>query len=357
MRRVRALSFVCLAYLFLWAFWPPASVLARAGGNIILQWGKENPRSVLRLALPTFDREAMRPAAACRRLLARVAGVGLGSRTELLASQLPVTLLPAGQASPAGERGPAPAVPAAAKETAGSTRGKSASERDPAPAVPVAGGGNGGALVGIYHTHTGETYALSDGVARLDGRAGGIVTVGRSLARALVTGGIGVVYSEKIHDVPYARSYLASRATAEAMLRSNPGLVALLDVHRDAAKTRAQSVVRIGGENVATVLLVVGSDAREPFPTWRQNHAFAERLAAALNERYPGLCQGVRVKSGRYNQFLHPHALLVEIGSVENYTQEAVRAAELFAEVLAHVIGGTNGETGGEEVPSSREEV
>ncbi|MGQ9496795.1 MAG: stage II sporulation protein P [Desulfotomaculales bacterium] len=331
---MRVLSFVCLACLFLLALWPLACVVARAGGSAILQWGKQNPRSVLRLALPTIDRQGTRPAVACGRLLARLAGVRLGTWEQVLASQLPATFPSAGQARPAAER-----------------------EAPPPLAARLAGDGNGGALVGIYHTHTGETYALSDGTARFDGRAGQIVTVGRALARALATRGIKVVYSEKIHDVPYARSYLASRATAEAMLRSNPGLVALLDVHRDAAKTRAQSIVRIGGEDVATVLLVVGSDAREPFPTWRQNHAFAEHVAKALNERYPGLCQGVRVKSGRYNQFLHPHALLVEIGSVENYTEEAVRAAELFAEVLADVVGEMNGKTGGEEVPSSREEV
>lgn len=335
MRWVRALVLVWSACLFLWVLWPPACGLARAGGNAIFQWGRQNPRSLLHLALPTLGHEAVRPATAYRYLFGCLAGVNLSSRAEMLASQLPATVSFAGEVPPVVRHEPGPAVPGAR----------------------LAASGNDSALVGIYHTHTGETYALSDGVARFDGRAGGVVTVGRVLARALETQGIKVVYSEKIHDAPYARSYLASRATAEAMLRWHPDLVTLLDIHRDAAKTRAQSVVRIGGRQVATILLVVGSDAREPFPTWRQNHAFAERLAAALNERYPGLCQGVRVKSGRYNQFLHPHALLVEIGSAENHTEEAVRAAELFAEVLASVIGQMDFGTEGEETRSSKEDV
>lgn len=254
-------------------------------------------------------------------LLVSLAGVDLSSRAHLLVSQLPVGGRVPDEPSRAAGRPPAPAATAT-----------------------LAADGDGHALVGLYHTHTGETYALSDGVARFDGQEGGVVTVGRALAGALAARGIAVVHNTKIHDVPYPRSYLASRETAEEMLRAHPGLVVLLDIHRDAAKTRKQSVVHIDGEPVATILLVVGSGAREPFPTWRENRAFAERLAAALNERYPGLCQGVRVKNGRYNQFLHPHALLVEIGSVENRTEEAVRAAELFAAVLAGMIRQADGQ-------------
>lgn len=304
-----------MALALLWVLWPPALVLARAGGQAIVAWGRENPERVVRLALPLLDRGVW-PAGVYGAFFGRLAGVDLGSRAGLLASQLPAPGRGTREAAPVPRH--EPAVPGGAT-------------------LAVAGGG--GALVGIYHTHTGETYALSDGVERYDGRPGGVVTAGRTLARALEVRGIPVAYSAKIHDVPYARSYLASRETAEEMLRAHPGLVALLDIHRDAAKTRKQSVVRLGEKEVATILLVVGSDAREPFPTWRENHAFAQRLAAALNDRYPGLCQGVRVKSGRYNQFLHPHALLVEIGSVQNHTEEAVRAAELFAEVLAGLIG------------------
>lgn len=315
MRWVRISLLFWLACAVLWVLWPPTRVLARAGGNAVWQWGTQDPRKLFHLALPAFDQGAGRPLAACRHLFARLAGVDLSSRAHLLASQLPVSGRVPDEPSRAARRPPAPTATAT-----------------------LAAGGNGHALVGIYHTHTGETYALSDGVARLDGQEGGVVTVGRALAAALAARGVAVVHNTKIHDVPYPRSYLASRETAEEMLRAHPGVVAMLDIHRDAAKTRKQSVVRIHGEPVATILLVVGSDAREPFPTWRQNRVFAERLAAALNGRYPGLCQGVRVKSGRYNQFLHPHALLVEIGSVENRTEEAVRAAELFAEVLADQI-------------------
>ena len=61
-------------------------------------------------------------------------------------------------------------------------------------------------------------------------------------------------------------------------------------------------------------------------------------MAAKADELYPGLCYGVRVKKDRYNQFLHPRALLVEIGGVNNTLTEAKRAARLLAHVVEAVL-------------------
>ncbi|MGB9805009.1 stage II sporulation protein P, partial [Desulfofundulus sp.] len=187
-------------------------------------------------------------------------------------------------------------------------------------------------LVAIYHTHTGETYMLTDGVARLDGKEGGVVKVGEVISQELESKyGIPTLHIRKVHDRQYNLSYMESEKTVREVLREEPQLKVLLDIHRDAGKPRRDCVVKVNGMEVAPILFVVGSDARAPFPTWRQNYQFAKQLAAALDKKYPGLCQGVRVKEGRYNQFLHPRALLVEIGSTNNTTGEAMAAARLFA--------------------------
>jgi len=197
----------------------------------------------------------------------------------------------------------------------------------------------GECLVAIYNTHTGETYALTDGVERLEGKRGGVVTAAAALQEALQSKhGIGVARSDRINDTLYRSSYIESEKTARALLAANPGVKVVLDIHRDSGKSRGQSVTKINGQEVARVLIVVGSDARRPFPNWRQNHAFAKELATLMNELYPGLCLGIRVKDGIYNQYLHPHALLLEVGSVNNSTEEAVRSAYLLADVLARLI-------------------
>jgi len=194
-------------------------------------------------------------------------------------------------------------------------------------------------LVGIYTTHTGETYTLTDGIDRLTGQRGGVVTVAKAVQKKLEDKyAIRVVLSDRIHDTRYATSYLESKKTAREMVEKNPHMIALLDIHRDAGRTRQESLVEVKGKKVAPILIIVGSDARAPFPNWKQNYQFACRLADKINELYPGLCMGVRVKEGRYNQFLHPGSLLLEIGTDNNSLEEAVASGEMLADALAKVV-------------------
>ncbi|GBF33152.1 stage II sporulation protein P [Desulfocucumis palustris] len=191
------------------------------------------------------------------------------------------------------------------------------------------------ALIGIYHTHTGETYNLTDGTDRVTGR-GGVVDVGEALKKELEEKyGIKVAHSTTVNDVNYNAAYAESEKDARTLLAENPGIQILLDIHRDAGKSRQNSLVKINGQDCGIIMLVVGSGARAPFPTWKQNYNFAMELAGMMDKKYPGLCCGVRVKEGRYNQFLHPRAVLLEVGSTSNSTGEAVNSIRLLAGLLA----------------------
>lgn len=116
----------------------------------------------------------------------------------------------------------------------------------------------------------------------------------------------------------------------------------LLDIHRDAGISRKDSVITINGQNAAKILIIVGSDARMPFPNWKQNLALARKIDKKLKERYPGISRGVRVKEGRYNQHYHTGALLIEIGSVKNTEEEAKRSIEFLGEVLVDILKEAN---------------
>lgn len=198
---------------------------------------------------------------------------------------------------------------------------------------------SGECLIAIYNTHTGETYSLTDGVERLDGRMGGVVTVAAALQEELESKyGIKTARSERINDADYNLSYLEAEKTVRELLADNPKTMVVLDIHRDANKTREQSIVKINGQDVAPLLFIVGSDVRRPFPNWRQNQAFAQKLSNKINDMYPGLSLGIRVYDGIYNQVLHPHALLVEVGTTKNSTEEAVRSIRFLAAALAGVL-------------------
>ncbi|MDD3653928.1 MAG: stage II sporulation protein P [Desulfotomaculaceae bacterium] len=194
-------------------------------------------------------------------------------------------------------------------------------------------------MVIIYNSHSGETYSMTDRVERLDGRQGGVVTVAAALQDALESKyGIKTARSDRIHDLDYATSYQNSDKTAREMLAASPRARAVFDIHRDSAKTREQSVVKIHGQDAAPLLFIIGSGGSKPLAGWRQNHAFATKLSTKTNELYPGLSLGVRVQGDHYNQFLHPYAVLVEVGTSNNSIEEAVYSAVLFADVVAQVI-------------------
>jgi len=198
---------------------------------------------------------------------------------------------------------------------------------------------SGDSLVIIYNTHSGETYSMTDKVERLDGRQGGVITVAAALQEALESKyGIKVTRSDRLHDVNYDTSYQESEKTVRELLAANPEARMVFDIHRDSGKSREQSVVKINGQNVAPLLFIVGSGTRRPFAGWRQNYTFATALSSKANEMYPGLSLGVRVKDGNYNQSLHPHSVLVEVGTSKNSIEEAVRSAVLFADIVARVI-------------------
>ncbi|MFO7310554.1 MAG: stage II sporulation protein P [Bacillota bacterium] len=203
-----------------------------------------------------------------------------------------------------------------------------------------------GCRILIYHTHTSETYrtgtfapAREDAYHIWNTTETGIVEVGRALRQRLEeVYGIPTCHAVEIHDWPsHPRAYIAARATVQEVLVRNPNVEIVLDVHRDAP---AGLVATVAGQKVAQVALVVGTNTAM-HPGWRANLAFAQALGERIQSRWPGMFRRVIERpDSRLNQDLHPRAVLVEIGSYDNHLDEAVRAAELLADVLAEMILG-----------------
>ncbi len=196
------------------------------------------------------------------------------------------------------------------------------------------------AFVAIYHTHNAETYIPYQGQAKVEGQNGGVSLAGNEMAHVLEQAGIRTVHDLTIHDYPdFPTSYIKSAPTASRLAQQNPKLQALLDVHRDAGLP-VKETVRVGNEDSARIMIVVGNDNRLPYPhwQWQENYAFAQKVAHRLQEQYPGVLKQVMLKDGRYNQNVLTHAILVEVGSDKNTLNEALVAARCFATVLAEVI-------------------
>ncbi|MCL5935267.1 MAG: stage II sporulation protein P [Firmicutes bacterium] len=149
-------------------------------------------------------------------------------------------------------------------------------------------------LIALYNTHTSETFELTDGLAHLKGKAGGVAIVAGEIQKVIQEQyGIAVTNSAVIHDMSFNKSYAESQKTVIQLLRENPKLEMLFDIHRDGSLTREQSLTKVNGQPVAKILIVVGTDARADNPKWRENLEFARKIAAKMDNMYPGLSRAI----------------------------------------------------------------
>ncbi len=192
--------------------------------------------------------------------------------------------------------------------------------------------------VAIYHTHNAETYIPLHGKSKEEGKNSGITMVGEELVEVLAQHRIRAVQDLTIHDYPnHPVSYVNSKVTAKRLLDEYPDLKFLLDLHRDAGIAVKQTA-KIDGREAAKLLFVMSNGQRMDNPHWRENQALAREIANRLEEKYPGLVKGVRLKDGNYNQNLSTKAVLIEVGSDKNTLDESLLAIQCLGEVLAELL-------------------
>lgn len=199
--------------------------------------------------------------------------------------------------------------------------------------------------VGIYQTHSHESFWPELGrtatTAYTTDWSKSIVEVGWWLAQDLHQDGVSVVQSRVDNmNRGILASYNQSYATAQQLLKWYPTVNVLLDIHRGQA-AGSETTAEIGGRPTARIRIVVGTDKLLPDPHWRQNLAYARRLAAALGRVAPGIVRqsGIVTVPYRYNQQLMAHDLLIEIGGPDNTLGEERRAAGYLARAIARLCG------------------
>ena len=199
----------------------------------------------------------------------------------------------------------------------------------------------------IIHTHGTESY-LPDGVEyytendtfRSTDTAVNVVSVGQVIADALNNAGIVTIHDTAMYDeFSYNAAYTNSRAAAKKWLEEYPTIKCIIDVHRDAIVTadgkNIKPLINIGGEEMAQLMLVVGTDnAGADHPDWLVNFTFASVLQQYANDNYAGLMRPLNLRRASFNQQLCSGFFLLEVGSCANTIAEAKRAALLFADVF-----------------------
>lgn len=202
-------------------------------------------------------------------------------------------------------------------------------------------------LVLIVHTHTSEAYTPEPGWEyepsdeyRTRDPAHSVVRVGEALAEELRRLGVGVIHDRTVCDDPdYDSAYDRSCDEIAAQLAAHPSLQIVLDLHRDAVPGGTADTVRLGGEDCARLMLVVGTDAGGlEHPNWQENLSFALKLQALLNRSSPGMCRDISLRSARFNQHFTPCSVLVEMGTADNTLAQTLPTARRLAGALRELI-------------------
>ena len=208
---------------------------------------------------------------------------------------------------------------------------------------------SGGYQILIIHTHATEAYTPdgtdiyeeSDEYRTTDSRYS-VVRVGEELAEALRAYGLSVLHDEGLYDYPsYTSSYVRSGKAIEEYLEAYPGIVMVIDLHRDAlgdGDTIYKTVTSVEGTDAAQIMFVMGSDENLEHPYWETNLSLALTLHKLADSRFPYLMRPVYLCPYRYNQQLTPGSLLMEVGTSGNTLEEAITAVKLFADAVGPTL-------------------
>ena len=197
----------------------------------------------------------------------------------------------------------------------------------------------------IYNTHQLESYDNTD----YNDITPNVLMASYLLKEELNKVGIPTIVESsniteyiKQNNLKYYQSYDASRYYAEKVVKDNPNLDLVIDLHRDAIEKKA-STVTIDNKEYAKVLFVVGME--------HENYESNLKVATAINniikEKYPTLTRGIITKSGKnvngiYNQDLNSNSILIECGGYKNSFSEVVNTINLLSQIIKEYLNGRN---------------
>lgn len=203
----------------------------------------------------------------------------------------------------------------------------------------------------IVHTHATESYQpdekynfkRSENDRNTDNNFN-MVGIGDILADELSKCGVDAVHIRTQHDYPqYNNSYARSCASVESVLKKNPDINIVIDLHRDAITlkdgTKTKLVTTINGEQAAQVMLVVGTDELGlKHDNWRTNLKFAVQLQNELLKISPTFPRPINLRTSRFNGHLAPGAVIIEVGAAGNSYSEAAASAKYIAKAISEYI-------------------
>ena len=204
-----------------------------------------------------------------------------------------------------------------------------------------------GPKVLIFHTHSQEAFADSDGTS-----ATSIVGVGGFLTQLLnETYGIETLHHEGVYDLVNGKldrseAYEQAAPEIRQILQQYPSIEVVIDLHRDGVKETTHLVTEIDGKTTAQIMFFNGmcrtrtngdlTSMQNPYI--KENLAFSMQMKIAAETFYPGFTRRNYIKGYKYNMDLMPKMLLIEAGAQTNTVEEVKNAMVPLAALLNYVL-------------------
>lgn len=200
----------------------------------------------------------------------------------------------------------------------------------------------------IYHTHSQEAFK--------DSKAGdkktSIVGMGDILTKELNdTYRIPTMHHEGVYDLiggkmDRSRAYQLAEVKVRKILKKNPSIEVVIDLHRDGVGNNTHLVTSIDGKKTGQIMFFNGLSRTKKNgdiaylknPYIQDNLAFSMQMQLAAAKKYPGFTRRIYLKSYRYNMHLMPKYLLIEAGAQTNTVKEMQRSMKVLADLLDAVV-------------------
>lgn len=209
-----------------------------------------------------------------------------------------------------------------------------------------------GPKVLIFHTHSTEGYADSDMSKDM---SEGIWGVGEQLKQLLEQKyGIETIHDTGRYDMVDGKGHILGayermEAPIAKVLKENPTVQVVIDMHRDGLPDNVHLVTDVNGKKCARIMFCNGlcklkkdgntqQIANLPNPYIEDNMAFSLQIQTLANQQFPSFTRKMYLNAYRYSLHMRPRSLLIEVGSQTNTKEEAKNAMEPFSELLAKVI-------------------
>lgn len=201
----------------------------------------------------------------------------------------------------------------------------------------------------VYHTHSQEAF--------IDSREGveedTIVGAGAYLTKLLEEKyGFNVIHDKSKYDTMegYIERNLAYNHASDGIskiLKENPSIEVMIDVHRDGNDRGMKRVTNINGEDTAQIMLFNGLSRNLkgkidylPNKNLKGNLAFSLQLQLKGRELFPGVMYKNYLQALRYNLHYREKAILAEVGTNYNTVSEIMNSMEYLAALLDEVLSG-----------------